>query len=297
MKHWLQIQFDAPPEIAERIADGLEQAGSLSVCLQDCADEPIYEPQSGTTQLWTTTQVTGLFSENVDLDKVLASIKAALKLSSLPNHQIIKLADQAWERVWLEDFHPMQFGKRLWVCPGNEAPPDPDAINIMLDPGLAFGTGTHATTALCLEWLDPQSMRDQLVIDYGCGSGILALAAAKLGAKHIWAVDIDDQALLATNENALRNQVNGQISAVSPESLPSIKANCLIANILAAPLIDLVDLFATLILPGGHIILSGILNEQADKITSIYANYFDDLVIKEKEEWIRITAKRKSDNV
>jgi ribosomal protein L11 methyltransferase len=193
----------------------------------------------------------------------------------------------------MQHFHPMRFGARLWICPSWQAPPAPDAVNILLDPGLAFGTGTHPTTALCLEWVDQHGADYDEVIDYGCGSGILALAAAKLGARHVWAVDNDPQALLATRANAANNGVAHLIDAVTPQALPALRTQLLLANILAQPLIDLADRFSAYVSPGGYIVLSGILTQQAASVAAAYQKHFEMAPWVGKDEWIRLVGKKR----
>jgi ribosomal protein L11 methyltransferase len=204
------------------------------------------------------------------------------------------LADQAWERVWLEDFRPMRFGRRLWVCPGGLPAGDADAIRIELDPGLAFGTGTHPTTALCLEWLDGQDLAGCSVVDYGCGSGILAVAAAKLGAAHVVAMDIDPQALIATRENALRNRVAGTLTVTGEPALAPRSADVLLANILAGPLVELAPRFAEALVPGGRLALSGLLPEQADAVTAAYRPWFHIETTTTRDGWVLLSARRQT---
>ncbi|MCP4700707.1 MAG: 50S ribosomal protein L11 methyltransferase [Gammaproteobacteria bacterium] len=274
-------------ELAESISERLTELGAIAVSLQDGADQPLYEPPLNTAPLWTHTQVTGLFEAHTDPQWVQARLNALLPPGS--PCKINMLEDQDWVRAGMDDFHSMRFGKRLQVCPSWETPPSTEAVNIILDPGLAFGTGAHASTALCLEWLDSQqNLQGQTLIDYGCGSGILAIAAAKLGAKHVWAVDEDPQALLATRENAERNQVCSGIFTVLPKQLPMLQADCVLANILALPLISLAPQFASLLLPGGKAVLAGILSEQADAVNAAYTPYFEALEVVEKGHWIRM---------
>ncbi len=216
---WLQLKLASTPDAAQRLSDILSDAGALAVTLQDAADQPLYEPPPGATPLWSQTWVTGLFDADADLQAVLACLRSALGGHDLP-HVISPLEDKDWEREWMDNYHPMRFGTRLWICPSWHQPPDVNAITVMLDPGLAFGTGTHPTTALCLEWLDAHDVVGKHIIDYGCGSGILAVAAAKLGAQQVWAVDYDPQALHATTLNAEKNAVSTLIHTVLPDDLP-----------------------------------------------------------------------------
>lgn len=296
---WLQIKIPSSPEQAELFEDLLLEAGCAAVTFQDAEDNPIFEPDLGTTPLWQSTVVTGLFSAEYDLESTLAYIRTELK-SRLSEHQPSSgvsaeiLEDKDWERAWMDTYHPMRFGRRLWVCPSWRDVPDPTAVNLLLDPGLAFGTGTHPTTALCLEWLDAQSLEGLNVVDYGCGSGILGIAALLLGAETVVAVDIDQQALTATRDNLSRNQLSDRkLTAYLPEQVPQLQADLLIANILAGPLVQLQPVFAALLKPGGKLLLSGLLQHQAHEIQTAYAEDFivDDPV--EKDNWIRITAIRR----
>jgi ribosomal protein L11 methyltransferase len=224
---------------------------------------------------------------------VTARLKADLGLSELPPHRIEPLEDRDWVREWLKDFKPMRFGARLWICPTAYTPPDPEAVNLILDPGLAFGTGTHPTTALCLEWLDGAQVKGLEVTDYGCGSGILAIAAARLGARHVWAVDNDPQALVATADNSARNGVTAALSVCLPPAYPDHEADLILANILAGPLVSLAPLFAAHLKSGGRLVLSGILKAQEPDIRRAYeATGFSGFETESKGDWIRITAVR-----
>ena len=193
----------------------------------------------------------------------------------------------------MRDFNPMRFGSRLWICPSWSEAPDPQAVNLRMDPGLAFGTGTHPTTALCLEWLDANPVAGKVVIDYGCGSGVLAVAAALLGARTVYAVDNDPQALLATEENAERNGVRASIKTSAPENFSASSVDILLANILANPLLELESDFARRVRPNGVCVLSGILAEQADDITAGYQRDFEHFQTAQRDDWVRISARRK----
>lgn len=295
---WLQIKIPVSPEHADCFEDLLLEAGCAAVTFQDAEDNPIFEPDLGTTPLWQTTVVTGLFSAEHDLETTLDYIRSQLP-SLLTNDQDTPtvsaeiLEDKDWERAWMDMYHPMQFGQRLWVCPSWREVPDPHAVNLMLDPGLAFGTGTHPTTALCLEWLDSVQLEGLDVIDYGCGSGILGIATLLLGAKHVFAVDIDQQALTATQDNLERNHLNhSQLTTYLPEHLPSTQADLLIANILAGPLIQLEPTFRQLLKTGGRLLLSGLLSSQLKEIQMTYQHHFHLQETKSKDGWIRVTATR-----
>ncbi len=289
---WLQITIETRETDAERLAEALHEAGAAAVTLQDAADQPLFQLEPGDSPLWANTHVIGLFAADSDTAAILAQLRSGAAEAPPLRTRVDTLPDQDWERAWMDQFHPIRFGRRLWVCPRWLTPPDPAAVNIMLDPGLAFGTGTHATTALCLEWLDGEDLANQTVIDFGCGSGILAIAAAKLGAARVWAVDHDPQALLATRDNAEVNGVETIISVCTAENLPAMHADVLLANILAAPLISLRPRFAQLLPPGGRIVLSGILAEQAEEVLENYRAWFTMAPITVREGWVRAHGRR-----
>ncbi|MFQ5487053.1 MAG: 50S ribosomal protein L11 methyltransferase [Gammaproteobacteria bacterium] len=287
---WLQLAVIATPTDAEQIEAILLAADAMAVSLEDEQDEARFETQPGCATLWTSTRVVGLFPPGSDLEAVLATLQQALGRENPPPYRISQLPEQDWERVWLERFQPMRFGRRLWICPGDHPPPDPAGVNIFLDPGLAFGTGTHPTTALCLEWLEGAALAGATVLDYGCGSGILAVAAARLGARQVWAVDIDPQALEATAANAAKNEVAECIHTALPQDLPAMTVDCVVANILARPLQALAPRLATHLGAGAPLVLSGILTEQADEVMTAYRPWFENFQVTHQEEWIRITA-------
>lgn len=293
---WIEFKLALGNLDAERVEDALLAAGALSVTYEDAGDEPLYEPDPGHMPLWSQTHLTGLFAADANMDAVRAVLIAALDLEHLPAHRIAPLEDREWSREWLKDFKPMRFGQRLWICPTAYAPPQPDAVNILLDPGLAFGTGTHPTTALCLEWLDGLDLEGREVGDYGCGSGILAIAAAMLGARQVWAVDSDPQALTATRENAHRNRIESRIRVYAPDALPTPHADILVANILAGPLVILAPRLAALLKPGGQLALSGILATQQQQIRDAYAPWFEITGVTQRDEWLRVDAHRREPN-
>jgi ribosomal protein L11 methyltransferase len=294
---WIEFKLALGNLDAEKVEEALLLAGALSVTLEDGGDQPLYEQDPEDPALWTDTRLTALFPADTDLKAVEAALLLTLALKHLPAHRVEPLQDRDWAREWLKDFKPMRFGKRLWICPTAFTPPEPQAVNLILDPGLAFGTGTHATTALCLEWLDSAAMTAQDVLDYGCGSGILAIAAARLGATGVWAVDHDPQALTATRENAARNHVEGRIRACPPAALPDIRFDVILANILARPLTELEPLFARRLKPGGRLVLSGILESQEDDLKRAYAAAFDFGASARREGWLRLEAVRKPEHV
>ena len=272
------------------------EMGSDAVSMEDAADQPLYEPDPGTTPLWSQTTVTGLFDSGRDIEQLCADIRDAWHQQTqqaLPEIDVTLVEDKDWERAWMDDFQPLKFGERLWIVPSWHDAPDPDAANLMLDPGLAFGTGTHPTTALCLEWLDGQDPHGKQVIDYGCGSGILGLAALLLGADHVIGVDTDPQALEASRENARRNGVeDSKLDLFLPDNEPETKADIMLANILAQPLIGLAPHLASRTRPGGDLVLSGILSNQARVVMAAYEPWFVMDEPEQREEWIRLTGRR-----
>jgi ribosomal protein L11 methyltransferase len=289
----LQLTLDIGSSDPAPFEDTLFELGAVSVTLEDAADDPVLEPAPGETPLWPTVVVKAVFDASADADVIAVCLAQALPDAPAPHFET--LPDKAWEREWLKDFRPMRFGRRLWVCPGGLPAGEPDAIRIELDPGLAFGTGTHPTTALCLEWLDSQDIAGRRVVDYGCGSGILAIAAAKLGAASVLAMDIDPQALIATHENAERNGVAGRIAVTGDPQLAAGSADVLLANILAGPLVELAPRFARAIRPGGHLALSGLLLEQADIVTSAYRPWFDIGTAATRDGWALLAGRRRAD--
>jgi len=285
---WIQFICNTTQEKAEALSDALSECGAAAVTFEDDADQPIYEPDVGETPLWTATRLTALFdaeTRSEDVTKMLANV-----MDEVPHFKVEAVEDKDWEREWMANFQPIQFGERLWICPSWHQPPAPEAVNILLDPGLAFGTGTHATTALCLNWLDTVDLTGKYVIDYGCGSGILAIAAALLGAEKVIAVDTDPQALEATRENAKRNGVD--IEAYLPGECPDEPCDLLLANILAGPLQTLAPRFANLCKPAADIVLSGILQTQADVVSDSYSAWFAMQAATQKEDWIRLSGQR-----
>lgn len=291
---WIQLIFHSNQELAPRIENLLEEAGALSVTMADDADQPILEPELGTTPLWNNTRITGLFESGPDLESLARQLISKLDTDTQPDWEVQELEEQDWTRAWMDRFEPMQFGQRLWIVPSWYEAPNQEAVNILLDPGLAFGTGTHPTTRLCLEWLDSHDCAGKEVIDYGCGSGILAIAAAKLGAKRVMGVDNDPQALIATRENARVNGVDSRIQAYLPGQFPEEPADLLLANILAGPLVDLYPVLSRLVKPGGYIVLSGILQEQADALRESYQQGFELKPTTLLDEWVRVDGIRKS---
>ncbi len=290
---WVQVTLYTQPQYAEPIEALLFGYGASAVTLQDAADQPVFEPVKGTTPLWQNTRIMGLFEADIDGELLLQNLAAdwhhTYPSLDFPSHQFDILEDKDWEREWMQRFEPMQFGPKFWVCPSWQPVPDPQAANLMLDPGLAFGTGSHPTTALCLQWLAKQSLTHQQVMDYGCGSGILALAALLLGAEQAHCIDNDDQALIATQDNAQRNHIDThRMATYLPEQTPKTPVDILVANILANPLIQLASTLAALVKPTGLITLSGILENQANDVITAYDPWFTIHHVTQKEGWVRI---------
>ncbi len=283
---WVQLKLHIASPLAEKLEALLSELGAAAVTMTDAEDQPLFEPPVGTTPLWDNTIVTGLFPADTDATALIEQLKPRLGDIPLPDWKVEILEDQDWTRAWMDSFKPMRFGKRLWICPTTCEPPEPEAINILLDPGLAFGTGTHPTTAMCLTWLDEFPPLGKTVIDYGCGSGILALAAGKLGAKVIHAIDNDPQALTATRNNSEQNGLGDLIQTYLPEQFSARQVDILLANILAGPLHELASHFAELVKPGGQLVLSGLLDHQAEAIIQTYRPWFDIELYRQQEEWI-----------
>ncbi len=284
---WFQTCVTTPQQSTETLSDLLMELGAASVTFEDAEDQPLLEPPPGETPLWEQVVVVGLFDEALDQHTIEQQLQQQLPQPN--NLSITPLEEQDWVRAWMDDFHPMQFGERLWIVPSWSEPVDANAVNILLDPGLAFGTGTHPTTALCLQWLDANPPTGKRVIDYGCGSGILAIAAAKLGATQVDGADLDPQALIATADNAEKNGVT-TINGFLPNDFPADQqADLLLANILAGPLEELAPTLASHVAPAGTIVLSGILGEQAEAVSQAYSPWFTMEPPALQEEWVRLT--------
>ena len=289
---WLQIRLAVTPENAIAHEDRLLGMGAVSVTFMDAEDQPIYEPDLGTTPLWSNTHLLGLFDDSLSLQALEQQLLDSFG-ERLPAYSVEALPEQDWERSWMDDFKPMRFGQRLWVVPSWHSAPEPDAVNMLLDPGLAFGTGTHPTTALCLEWLGGQPLDGCEVVDFGCGSGILAIAALLLGARHATCTDIDPQALEATADNAGRNQIDpARYSLHLPADMPQQQFDAVLANILAGPLVQLAPQLTALCRPGGRLVLSGILAEQAEAVRQAYTGAFALEPTRELDGWVRISGVR-----
>jgi len=291
---WLQVSVTADRDQTPLLELLLENLGALSVTLGDAEDHPILEPAPGDQQLWPQTRISALFEGNRDPRRLGAQLRSAMPPEVARSLLLERVEDRTWERVWMDDFHPMSFGDRLWVCPRGMPPGVPGAVTLDLDPGLAFGTGTHPTTGLCLEWLDGAELQGSTVIDYGCGSGILAIAALLLGASTAIAVDHDPQALEATLDNAARNAVDQRLRVYLPDQAPDTPAQVLLANILATPLIELCDRLAGRVEAGGRIVLSGVLAEQADAVSEAYRQHFEMRSPVMRDGWVRLEGIRRS---
>lgn len=290
---WIQLKINTTNQYAEQFSDLLEESGAVSVTFQDTYDNPVFEPLPGETRLWGNTDVIGLYDADIDTHQLISMLQGSPLFSDEITYKIEQLEDKDWEREWMDNFHPMKFGQKLWICPSWREVPDPNAVNVMLDPGLAFGTGTHPTTSLCLQWLDSLDLKDKTVIDYGCGSGILAIAALKLGAKSVIGVDIDPQALQASRDNAERNHVSEQLSLFLAKDLPAnLEADIVVANILAGPLKELEPNIEILVKPNGLVGLSGILATQADSVYQAYQADFQLDPVVTLDEWCRITGRK-----
>lgn len=306
---WLKLILETTDADAAVLEDCLLELGAAAVTLTDNADQPLFEPPLGTTPLWRKTRLEALFDSAVDMDVVTHVLGHHLSQTCQGepaenfSYKIEALEDKDWEKAWMDDFKPMRFGKRLWICPSWAEPPNKNAVNLKLDPGLAFGTGTHPTTAMCLAWLDSQALKGKQLIDYGCGSGVLAIAAGLLGSAQVIAIDNDPQALIATQDNCVKNQLQQKIHTFSPEqfqqllsakssTLPFDIADILIANILAGSLQTLANTLTALVKPGGQLVLSGILSDQVEAVTAAYAPNWRFGPVYQQAEWCRLEAMR-----
>lgn len=295
---WLELSIRCTARQQPRVEAALEDLGAVAVTLLDAeADTPneraVLEPGVGEMPLWSAVAVQGLFEAGADRRGLVAALDALVPDLHADALAFREVADQDWERAWLDQYQPMRFGERLWIYPWTIEPPaDPDAVVVRLDPGLAFGTGTHPTTALCLEWLQAQALAGAAVLDFGCGSGVLAIAALKLGAAQAVGVDNDPQALLASRDNAQRNGVSERLALYAPGEAPPAQYPVVVANILANALDALAPELAARTAAGGRIALSGILAGQQDALLARYGHWFQDLAVAQKDDWLRITGRR-----
>lgn len=289
---WQKLALRVAQEHTDSLSELLQAAGAISLTLEDAANELLIETHWHEMPLWRQVTLSALFPKTADTAMVLSAIEAA-GIGLLATPETSAIADQAWERVWMDRYHPIKVGRGLWICPSWREPVEPDAVNVILDPGLAFGTGTHATTALCLEWLAELDLHGRQVIDYGCGSGILAVAALKLGAARAWATDLDPQALEVARENAARNQVVDRLSVCEPAQLPmGLQGDVVVANILAAALVELAPMLIACTRNHGQIALSGIMAHQADDVADAYRDTFE-LARRNREDWVLLTGRKR----
>lgn len=296
---WLRVRFICDAGTAAQLAEHLSDCGALSVSFDDAEDEPLYEPQPGATPLWAHTRVCGLFEDGEDTERLLDDLARRMQPARLPPAAVEVLADREWARVHQDDFEPLCFGGRLWVVPSWAEPPAlaHEQVLMTLDPGIAFGTGSHATTAMCLEWLAGEEVSGAQALDYGCGSGILAIAAAMLGARRVWAVDNDPQALAAAERNAAANGAADRVAVRSPEHLPALTADLLVSNILANTLGSMARELCALLKPGGRLALAGILREQSPQVIERFAPWCALHISARREDWVLLCGTRGDDGV
>ena len=290
---WLKITFAVNKDQLDFVSEHLELAGAQAVTIEDAGDNPLFDLLDGDTPVWDNSLITGLYNAESGLDEVIAGLTDSFSPDTLPDYRVESLPEQDWERCWMDRFKPIRYGRDLWICPTWHELPDPQATNIMLDPGLAFGSGTHETTRLCMQWLATQPVKGKSVIDFGCGSGILAIAALKLGAVHALGVDIDPQALSASSSNAEINKVNDKLQLVLPEQLAdNSTADIVFANILAGTLIELKSHLLKMRAKQGVLVLSGILSTQESQIVNAFEP--DNILQVEKDgDWLMMTVKEK----
>ncbi len=286
---WLELSVRVSRKNAPLVESLLQNEPVLALTLTDDADNPVLEPGVGETPLWPSVCVTALFSGDTAVEPLTRMLSLLPGVDRPQQVSFRKFEDQQWERAWLDRFKPMRFGSGLWIVPGDQQTP-PDAVHVLrLDPGLAFGTGTHPTTRLCLQWMDGHDFRGQTVVDYGCGSGVLGIVAAIKGAAKVICVDNDPQALIATRDNARRNGVSDNIDVMMPAEFTAVAADVMLANILAGPLIELAPVLLASLRPGGSLVLSGILEEQAEEVVAAYRHHIDDLITTVDDGWVRLS--------
>jgi len=290
---WIQAHLTVDKTRVPLIELLFETLGAQAVALGDAADEPMLEPGPGETPLWQATRVSGLFAGSTDADALRSALNQALGVDASQSLRLEHLKDRDWERAWLDQFHPMRFGRRLWIRPTGHQIAQREAVVVDLDPGLAFGTGTHPTTALCLGWLDGCDVRGLQIIDFGCGSGVLGIAALKLGAARVIAVDHDPQALMATHDNAVRNGVSDRIQVLNSADLAGQTTDVVLANILANVLVELAPRILDLLRPGGYLALSGVLKPQADAVIQAYADAIDFAPMETQQDWVLLHGRRR----
>lgn len=293
---WRQFVMDLEALNPDSVEEIFARHGASSITFSAAGTDPVLEPAPGETPMWRRTRVTGLFASDADLDELRNDLRRSFAIDELPSHRIAELEDRAWELEWARDIAPMCFGRRLWVCPGETMAPNTDAVVVRLDPGMAFGTGTHATTAMCLDWLDGLSLEGTTMLDYGCGSGVLAIAALKLGCESAWALDIDLQAARATAANAVRNGVASRLRVTLDAGELDRSYDVVVANILAGPLTELAQPIATRVGAGCALALSGILSDQVDDVLEAYRPWieFDEPRFSDQggQTWARLSGRR-----
>jgi ribosomal protein L11 methyltransferase len=291
---WLELSVRVSRQNAPLVEKLLQNEPVLALTLTDDADDPVLEPGVGETPLWPTVCVTALFRGDTAVEPLARMLSLVPGVDRPQQVSFHKFEDQQWERVWLDQFKPMQFGSGLWIVPGDQPAPSVATDILRLDPGLAFGTGTHPTTRLCLQWMDEHDFAGQKVVDYGCGSGVLGIVAAIKGAVEVICVDNDPQALLASSDNASRNDVQKNIQVVLPEHFETRPVDVVLANILAGPLIDLAPVLLASLRPGGILVLSGILDGQADEVIEGYQAHIEQLTITTDDGWVRLVGNKTS---
>ena len=313
---WLEVSVLTSRDNAELVSAALESQEALAVTTKaapepgrtgPCPERDILEPAPGTTPLWAEVEVRGLFDDSVSRELITAAMLESPVIHSPEQLNWNRVEDQVWERAWMDRFEPMCFGKKLWIVPtGMAAPKTRGATIIRIDPGVAFGTGAHATTALCLEWIDSKNLRGKIVVDYGCGSGVLAIAAALKGARRVIAVDNDPQAIEACELNARRNHVHGQVISCLPEHYAAILSDTLrglegvdvmLANILAKPLVELEPILSGSVRTGGRIVLSGLLESQIEMVKETYTKAFGRMSATSQAEWVRLSGKKNAGGI
>ena len=293
MLHCHRLSIGIPASTLPETEAALYALGALSLSLKDAADQPLLEPAPGETPLWDHLVIEALFDADIPQDSLLKQLMQHLPGLQPDQIHCSIVEDQAWERVWMDRFKPMRFGRRLWIYPSHHQPPADDRVAVLLDPGLAFGSGTHATTAMCLQWLDAQNLKGKTILDYGCGSGVLAIAALRLGAAGAYALDIDEQALTATQANAALNGVSDRIKIDQAGSRTIVEADIVLANIISSVLLSLRQTLTSATSGGGRLIISGILPDQAPEIRRAYGNDFDVTGELQQQDWVLLELEKK----
>lgn len=292
---WRVLRLAVPAAQADVVEGVMEDQGALAVTMTDALDNPLFEPPPGARPLWPLVQIEAIFGQDDNADLTRAACQNQLRErlgDAAPTIVVENLEDRDWTRLWMDAFQPMQFGRRLWIVPSWHPCPEPNQVNLRLDPGLAFGTGTHPTTALCLQWLDQQPSLPATCLDYGCGSGVLAIAAVLLGCEHADCTDIDPQAVTATHDNAERNEVRHQIQATLVDEFhPKRRYPLVMANILSGPLVELAPILSGHLSAGGQLVLSGLLAEQAEEVIAAYPTIQFDAPVA-SQGWCRLTGRQ-----